>query len=63
MAAGHTMTHDLPVSNVLLLLLLEPIGRLLRASRLATIHDPGAIERIQADSEVKEEPNAVPHRA
>jgi len=63
MAAGQTMTHDSPVGNVLLLLCSRPIGRLLRASRLATIHDPGAIERIQADSEVKEEPNAVPHRA
>ncbi|HEV8636218.1 MAG TPA: FadR/GntR family transcriptional regulator [Chloroflexota bacterium] len=31
--------------NVLLPLVLEPVGQLLRASRLATIHNPGAIGR------------------
>jgi GntR family transcriptional repressor for pyruvate dehydrogenase complex len=31
--------------NVLLPLVLEPVGELLRASRLATIHNPGAIGR------------------
>lgn len=31
--------------NVLLPLVLEPVGQLLRAARLATIHNPGAIQR------------------
>ena len=31
--------------NVLLPLVLEPIGQLLRASRLATIHNPGSVDR------------------
>lgn len=31
--------------NVLLPLVLQPIGRLLLASRLATIHNPGAVDR------------------
>jgi GntR family transcriptional regulator, transcriptional repressor for pyruvate dehydrogenase complex len=34
--------------NVLLPLVLEPVGQLLRASRLATIHNPGAIDRSVA---------------
>lgn len=31
--------------NKLLPLILEPVGQLLRASRVATIHNPGAVER------------------
>jgi len=31
--------------NVLLPLVLEPVGQLLRASRLATIHNPGSVDR------------------
>ncbi len=39
--------------NVLLPLVLGPVGRLLVASRLATIHNPGAIERsIAAHTEI-----------
>lgn len=40
-------------NNVLLPLVLEPVGRLLRASRLATIHNPGAVDRsIAAHTEI-----------
>ena len=39
--------------NVLLPLVLEPVGQLLRASRLATIHNPGTIDRsIAAHEEI-----------
>lgn len=39
--------------NVLLPLVLEPVGQLLLASRLATIHNPGAVERsVSAHTEI-----------
>jgi len=41
--------------NVLLPLVLEPVGQLLRASRVATIHNPGAVDRsVAAHQEVLE---------
>lgn len=39
--------------NVLLPLVLQPVGKLLLASRLATIHNPGAVERsVHAHAEI-----------
>jgi GntR family transcriptional repressor for pyruvate dehydrogenase complex len=39
--------------NVLLPLVLEPVGQLLRASRLATIHNPGTVDRsVAAHAEI-----------
>jgi GntR family transcriptional repressor for pyruvate dehydrogenase complex len=48
-AIGHDIQfHDLLAAasgNVLLPMVLEPVGQLLRASRVATIHNPGAVPR------------------
>lgn len=45
--------------NALLPLVLEPAGQLLRASRLATIHNPGTVDRsIAAHQEVLEQVRA-----
>jgi GntR family transcriptional regulator, transcriptional repressor for pyruvate dehydrogenase complex len=40
----HRLLAD-AAANALLPLVLEPVGQLLRASRVATIHNPGAVER------------------
>jgi GntR family transcriptional repressor for pyruvate dehydrogenase complex len=48
----HQLLGD-ATNNVLLPLVLEPVGRLLRASRLATIHNPGAVDRsVAAHTEI-----------